>query len=411
MEYRIPRDFHGAAAVAANVTDEYGSSVLLNIPVVVGYVNNPPNFDIQPKIVQFFQPESRISTTVFFSNITAGYLDVDQSIFFNVVAEFPSEFTEQPTLSSIAFADSSTASALVSFSVPIASIGKNLTLLFFITDSGGTVNGGKNTSRYENVILVLIPVDKPPRFSLSSQLVTVHERSLQYLQKFPNFAFNISAGQPAEHSQILQFHCDADNVFLFEIQPSISLDGTLTFKPASNSFGQSNVTVQLFEIGGLALRTSSYVVIQVDRTFDAPAILSFLSPQLHLQEGSVSEFDKFVMFTHEPNLPLSVILRFNVSVFLNRSAPFFLLNPDASLVNVSVSNEGKLYASCSLKSWGQVIVGVSLMQTVVSDGVQSSVSLSDVKMASIFVSALNDPPSFSFETETLIISQQRRPWT
>jgi hypothetical protein len=73
------------------------------------------------------------------------------------------------------------------------------------------------------------------------QLVTVLERFSQCLQKFPNFAFNMSAGQPAEHPQILQFHCDADNVFLFEIQQSISLDGTLTFKPASNSFGQSNV--------------------------------------------------------------------------------------------------------------------------------------------------------------------------
>jgi hypothetical protein len=407
MEYRIPRDFIGAAAIAANVTDEYGSSFLLNIPVDVGYVNNPPDFLIQPKIIELLQPESLISTTVSFSNISAGYLDVDQSIFFNVVAKFPSEFTEQPSLSSITFSDSSTASAVVSFSVPIDSIGKNITLLFFITDSGGTVNGGKNTSRYENVILVLIPVNKPPRFSLNSHLVTVLERSSQYLQKIPNFAFNISAGQPAEHAQILQFHCDADNVFLFEIQPSISLDGTLTFKPASNSFGQSNVTVQLFEIGGLALRTSSYVVIQVERTYDAPAILSFLTPQLHLQEGSISEFDKFVLFTHEPNLPSFVLLRFNVSVILNKSAPFFLLNPDASLVNVSVSNEGKLYASCSLKSWGQVIVGVSLMQTVVSNGVQSSVSLSDVKMVSIFVSAVNDPPSFLFESETLIISQQQ----
>jgi hypothetical protein len=84
-------------------------------------------------------------------------------------------------------------------------------------------------------------------------------------------------------------------------------------------------------------------VIQVDRTYDAPAILSLLSPQLHLQEGSVSEFDKFVLFTHEPNLPFFVLLRFNVSVILNRSAQFYLLNPDASLVNVSVSNEGSMH--------------------------------------------------------------------
>ena len=85
------------------------------------------------------------------------------------------------------------------------------------------------------------------------QFIAVPERTSPIIQTFSKFAFDISAGQPAERSQALQFYCETDNVFLFDAQPSISHDGTLSFKLSSNTFGQANVTVHLFEIGGLII--------------------------------------------------------------------------------------------------------------------------------------------------------------
>ena len=261
------------------------------------------------------------------------------------------------------------------------------------------------------MVLVLIPVNKPPHFSLATQFIAVPERTSHTMQTFSKFAIDISAGQPAERSQALQFYCETDNVFLFDAQPSISYDETLSFKLSANTFGQANVTVHLFEIGGLSLRFSSYFVVHVNRSYDAPSILSLSSSLLNVYEGSMNRFDRFILFETEPNLPPNVLLRFNVSLFLNKSAPFFLMDNDASLINASITLEGHLLVSCALKSWGQIVVGVSLMQSVVNDGVESFNSFSDTKVFSIFVSPVNDAPSFTIESEILVISQQQTSFT
>ena len=100
-------------------------------------------------------------------------------------------------------------------------------------------------------------------------------------------------------------------------------------------------------------------------------------------------------------------MEFNVSVVLNKSAPYFLSDSHASLINASIAKDGKLSVSCARDSWGQVIVGVSLIQTVKNHDFSSIVSLSDVKVLSIFVSPVNNPPSFGYESDSLIISQQQ----
>lgn len=405
LEYRIPRFFYGTSVIAANVTDEFGLSFLLRIPVHVEYVNLAPEFDIQPRNVEIVQPEGLISVMLHFFSVNAGHEDVGQSVNFSVIAENPSQFSHQPSISDVTYSNSETASAMVSFTVPLESIGKNITLLIFASDNGGTLHGGRNISLFRKFNLILLPVNKPPRFSLARQAIVVSEGTSQLLQIYKDFALNISAGQPAEHLQLLRFQCDTVNLFLFEIQPSISYDGTLTFKIASNTFGESNVTVHLFEIGADESRYSSFFMIFVNRSYDAPAILSLSSAHLDLQEGCVNEFDKFVFFTTESNLPSSVQLKFNVSILLNKSAPFFLTNPNDSLINASVTSEGKLLISCARKSWGQVLVGVSLVQTVMDNEVASAVSLSDLKVFSVFVAPVNDPPSFSLKSDLIVISQ------
>ena len=413
LEYRIPPNFYGSSLIAANATDEYGSSYLLIIPVDVEYVNNAPHFDVIPSILEIIQPESRVSVAVSFFNVSSGHLDVGQSVFFNVEAEVPSLFTEQPSLSPVVYTGGGqTGSANVSFAVPLDSIGKNVTLLFFITDNGGTLNGGKNASLLKKLVkLVLLAVNKPPRFTLARQSIVVSEGTSQVMQVFRNFATGISAGQPAEFSQPLQFYCDPSNSFLFDTQPRISFDGTLTFKTALNAFGQSNVSVRLSEFGEARLQAFSYFLIYVNRSYDAPAILSLAFAQLNLQEGSVNEFDKFVSFAVEANLPPSVVLVFNVSIALDRNSSSFLLYPDMPLINASVTSNGKLWVSCSPKSWGRVSVGITLMQTVVDNGVTLSISMSDLQVFTIVVSPVNDPPSFYFQSDSLVIPQQQAAFT
>ena len=176
-----------------------------------------------------------------------------------------------------------TASAIASFSVPLESVGKTVSMLLFIADNGGTLDGGKNTSLFKAVDLILLPVNKPPHFSLASHSIVVSESASQDAQVFRSFVLDISAGQPAEKSQMLQFICDTMNPFLFEIQPSISflLHGTLTlFKTALNSFGESNVSLSLYEVGEPESKYSSYFVIHVNRSYDPQPSCLFRAPGL-----------------------------------------------------------------------------------------------------------------------------------
>ncbi|HSH14190.1 MAG TPA: Ig-like domain-containing protein, partial [Desulfurivibrionaceae bacterium] len=68
-------------------------------------------------------------------------------------------------------------------------------------------------------------------------------------QTFPNWALNISAGPPDESSQILTFLVSNNASNLFQAQPSLTPDGTLTFNPTPGLTGQAVVTVQLRDNG------------------------------------------------------------------------------------------------------------------------------------------------------------------
>jgi hypothetical protein len=68
----------------------------------------------------------------------------------------------------------------------------------------------------------------------------------------PNWAMNISAGDPNEGGQALNFEVISDRMDLFMVGPTISPFGQLTFTPQHNSEGTATVTVTLHDDGGTA---------------------------------------------------------------------------------------------------------------------------------------------------------------
>ena len=59
----------------------------------------------------------------------------------------------------------------------------------------------------------------------------------------------ISAGPSNESAQTLSFNVSNNNADLFEVGPSISAEGTLTYTLAANAFGAATVTVVLQDSG------------------------------------------------------------------------------------------------------------------------------------------------------------------
>ncbi|MEI7744399.1 MAG: Ig-like domain-containing protein, partial [Chloroflexota bacterium] len=69
-------------------------------------------------------------------------------------------------------------------------------------------------------------------------------------QTFAGWATGISAGATNESGQVLTFHVSATDTSLFSSQPAVSTAGTLTFTPAADANGTTNVDVYLTDNGG-----------------------------------------------------------------------------------------------------------------------------------------------------------------
>ena len=71
-------------------------------------------------------------------------------------------------------------------------------------------------------------------------------------QAVTGWATEISAGPANESPQTLNFVVTNDNNALFSVQPFVTANGTLTYTAAASATGIATVSVQLFDVGGIA---------------------------------------------------------------------------------------------------------------------------------------------------------------
>src|SRR5215831_12956426 len=109
-----------------------------------------------------------------------------------------------------------------------------------------TISDGHGGSDTANVNVTVNAINDPPSFTKGADQ-TVNEDAGP--KTVTGWASNISAG-PNEASQTLDFIVTNDNNQLFANQPTVATDGTLTYKPAANAFGDATVNVKLHDNGG-----------------------------------------------------------------------------------------------------------------------------------------------------------------
>lgn len=96
-------------------------------------------------------------------------------------------------------------------------------------------------------------------------------------QTSPNFATNISPGLPSEFGQTVSFAVSNNNPDLFEVQPGISHDGTLSFTPGTIP-GTALVSVTASDNGGTAFggsdtsATQSFLITLTETTVPTVAL-------------------------------------------------------------------------------------------------------------------------------------------
>ncbi len=76
------------------------------------------------------------------------------------------------------------------------------------------------------------------------------------------WATNISPGPAIEAAQVVSFIVTNNNAALFDVQPSISSDGTLTFTPKATANGTAIVSVQAQDNGGIGLSGTDTSIVK-----------------------------------------------------------------------------------------------------------------------------------------------------
>ena len=202
--------------------------------------NNPPSFTLGPSQVI---NEDAIYQGLgnFAQNIKPGPYDYekDQQLEFFVTVDNPDLFSSPPKVSP---------QGTLSYQ-PTPDQNGSTTVSIYLKDDGGVENGGVDKSETQTFQITIRPVNDPPTFYKGADQSVLKNAALQTI---PRWATRISKGPADEQNQKLTFIVDVDREDIFEQLPQISSDGTLSYEPARNAYGQALVTVRLQDDGGTA---------------------------------------------------------------------------------------------------------------------------------------------------------------
>jgi hypothetical protein len=244
---------NGSATVAVTLQDSGGTanggqntSSTQNFVITVQAVNQPPSFTVGADQTVLETATATAQTVNGWAKaISAGPSnESSQSVTFNVTKDSNTAlFTSagQPTVSS---------NGTLTYT-PAAFANGSATITLNLKDTGGTANGGTDTSATQSFVINVTPVNQPPSFTAGAdQTVTSDFGPSPVAVSVPGWATNVSAGPANESSQTLNFLVSDNNPGLFGVQPAVSSNGTLTFTPAAFANGTAQVTVAVHDSGG-----------------------------------------------------------------------------------------------------------------------------------------------------------------
>ncbi len=250
LTYTPAANANGSATVTVSLSDNGGTanggfdtSANQTFTITVTAVNDVPSFT---KGADQTVNEDAGSQTVsgWATAISKGGSSDEsgQMLTFNVTNNNNALFSVQPAVNS-------TTGTLTY--TPAANANGSATVTVTLSDSGGTLNGGIDTSAVQTFTITVTAVNDVPSFTKGADQ-TVNEDAGS--QSVSGWATAISKGGGSDESgQTLTFNVTNNNNALFSVQPAVnSTTGTLTYTPAANANGSATVTVSLSDNGGTA---------------------------------------------------------------------------------------------------------------------------------------------------------------
>jgi len=254
---------------------------------------------------------------------------------FNVVQNPPTLLASGPTVSNdgtLSFISAPDEFGTVTFDI-------------FVRDDGGTENGGIDTSETQSFTITILPVNDPPSFMASNQVIDQDSGP----QTVPGWATVINFGAPNESDQMVEEYIVniVSGADLMTSGPAVDVNGTLTYLTAPGAFGVVTFEVTLRDNGGTAnggidLSDTITFTLTINEV-ELPPALDCLSTGILLDSTSICD----VTITAQRLIDAGVVSIVNADIndfefFLSNSGPF----PIGTTNTTVFANSGSIMLSC-----------------------------------------------------------------
>ena len=265
----------GTALLTIVATDNGGTAngginsatQLLAVAIGVQPVNDAPIFTLATNSVVVLEDAGLVTMTNFIADLSPGPADeAGQRVTnFVVTTTAAALFAVLPAVDT---------NGTLTFT-PAANSNGVATVTVQALDDGGTANGGTNGSSATNFTITITPVNQPPTFTLNIFSIGVAEDV--GLTTFSNLVSGLSLGPLDEIGQtLLGYTVTNASPGLFAVQPAVDVNGTLTFRGATNATGTVLVSVVAQDSGGTAgggndrsVQQTFFIILQEQN--DAPS--------------------------------------------------------------------------------------------------------------------------------------------
>jgi len=255
-----------------------------------------------------------------------------------------------------------------------------------VQETGGTANGGQDTSTPKTFTITVNFVNQPPSFTAVNPPV-VNENTGQ--ATVTNWATFVPGAGNAAGEALLAYHVsNVSNAGLFSVQPSIDTNGTLTYTPAANVQGTSTFTVAAQDTGGTAnggqdTSAPQTFTITVNFVNQPPSFAASSPPSVNENSGPTT-IANWATFSPDPLLPSETVLAYHVSAVSN--AALFSAPP-------TVANNGTLTYAPAANLSGTFTFTVTVQETGgTANGGQDT---SAPQTFTITVNFVNQAPTFT----------------
>ena len=260
-----------------------------------------------------------------------------------------------------------------------------------LRDSGGTENNGVNTSNVKYFNITVTSVNDAPTFILGNKISVLEDSDFQVI---PSWAGLISAGPPDERSQNVEFHVITTNESLFETLPSVSSNGSLTFKPAKDMFGDTSVTIYLEDDGpkingGTNVSNFESFTISILPVNDAPSFVPGSNITVNEDPGPISI----------PNWATEI----NTGAFNEIQDIHFELTTSNTYLFPEVpmiTSDGELCFTPAVDQFGNAAISVYIKDNAGSVNGGSDKGI--LQTFKITVRSVNDRPTFEMPSEMIV---------